>query len=66
MQKIPRELAFDANNVCVAAGCPAVFYWSKEGYTLETIAIPTDHYDFIGVNVVGKTLDEIKEICDKA
>ena len=57
MQLIPRLVAFDENGKAIVAGVAAHLY---PGGRSKVIALPTDHYDFLGpVKVAGKTEAEI-------
>lgn len=57
-QMIPRSLAFDKTGRCIAAGIHTKLYPDARK---EVVRIPTDHYDFIGMNPVGMTLEEIEQ-----
>ena len=58
MMLINRQLAFDRNGRCVAAGCSCEV---TPHVSTAVVALPTDHYDFLGpVQVVGKTMPEIE------
>ena len=63
MTLIPRQLAFDANGICVAAGCSCEV---TPHVATRMVALPTDHVDFLGpVEVVGKTLGEIRSAIEE-
>jgi hypothetical protein len=63
MQKINRLLVFE-DEICIACGCTANLYQGKE-YKHIVVALPTDHYDFLGpIKPEGKTLEEIKKLAD--
>lgn len=58
MQMIPRLVAFK-NGVCVAAGTAANVAYEADHK--EVMHLPTDHFDFLGYNPVGKTKEQISQ-----
>ena len=55
---IPRNVAF-VDGKAIAVGCAASLYRDA---VHKVIFLPTDHYDFVGIDVVGKTEEEIQTI----
>lgn len=57
MQFINRSVYFKAG-VCIGAGFCAA---EQDADKTEVIALPTDHYDFLGpIKVLGKTKEQIE------
>ena len=56
--KIPRLVAFNKEGKAICAGLHAISY-EREGWTCKILFLPTDHYDFVGYDVKGKTLEQI-------
>lgn len=55
---IPRNVAF-VDGKAIAVGCAASLYTEA---VHKVMFLPTDHYDFVGIDVIGKTEEEIKTI----
>lgn len=57
MQFINRAVYFKTG-VCIGAGFCAA---EREADATEVIALPTDHFDFLGpIKVIGKTKEQIE------
>jgi hypothetical protein len=56
LEYIKRLVAFGDDGKAIVAGVAANFYTNT-----KVIALQTDHYDFVGYNVSGKTEDQIRK-----
>lgn len=56
---IPRAVVFDEQGKAVCAGNPCNLYSNRSNYRHAVMHLPSTHYDFIDLDVTGKTEAEI-------
>jgi hypothetical protein len=56
---IPRAVVFDSKGKALCAGNPCNGYSHRTDCRHTTMHLPSEHFDFIDVNVEGKTEAEI-------
>lgn len=56
---IPRDVVFDSDGKAICAGVAASNYPNNRH---KVIMLPSEHYDFIDVDVRGKTEEELLEL----